>query len=110
MIADLLLYCTQALAAAAYAAVLELCFKRAYEPDFTWLTVVWGVGQVGTLVAIRLAAAPIAGADAQAGAWYAWWLVFWSFVAAALPIIGWQLVVQRRRIVFLLAYVTGRGR
>jgi hypothetical protein len=110
MFADFLLYAGQAVAAAILAAVLEFGFRRRYEPHATWVVVMWGVAQVGLLVALRLAIAPIAGADAQAGAWAAWWLVFWSFCAAAVPVVGWQLAIQRSRIVFLLAYMTGRGR
>ena len=95
--ADLATYIAQFAAASAYAAVLELGLKRRYEPDHTWVTVVWGTAQTGLILAARLALAPVpdlAGADL---AWWVWWLWTWSFAAGGLPIIAWQVIIQKRR-------------
>lgn len=58
MQADLVMYAIQFLAAILYAVVLELVFRRRYEPDYTWVTVVWGNAQVGAIIAARLLLAP----------------------------------------------------
>lgn len=102
---DFLLYVSQFASAALLSAVLEHVFHRSYEPDFTWAVVVWGVAQVGLLVALRLwlwGAPP--DLSAVQAAWWCWWIIFWSFVAAALPVIGWQLWIGRGRLRTLMAY------
>lgn len=97
MTADLVLYLVQLVAGAGYAAVLELVFHRRYEPGYTWVTVVWGTGQVGLLVAVRLLLAPVPPLTGSSLAWYLWWMWAYSFGASGLPIIVWQVVLQDRR-------------
>lgn len=105
---DFLLYATQFCAAICLAAILEHVFHRSYEPDWTWVCVVIGVAQVGLLVAARLALFGVDPArSAASAAWYVWWLIFWSFVAAALPIVSWQLWISRGRLRTLMAYHGG---
>lgn len=94
---DGLTYAAQFAGAAIYAVVLEVGLKRRYEPGYTWVAVVWGVAQVGLIIAARLAWAPIPPGYPAAVAWWVWWLTFWSFCAAGLPIILWQTVIQARR-------------
>lgn len=105
MQADLVLYVIQFLAAALYAVALEQVFHRRYEPDYTWVTVVWGNAQVGLLIAARLLLAPPPALEPAALAWWGWGLWFWSFVASGLPIVFWQVVIQRRRHVDLMNFV-----
>lgn len=97
MAPDFLTYLGQSVAATLYALVLEFGCKRRYEPGYTWVAVVWGVAQVGLIVAARLAWAPVPPGYPGAVAWWVWWLVFWSFCAAGLPIITWQLILQALR-------------
>jgi hypothetical protein len=94
---DLLCYLAQFVAGAVYVAVLELVFKRSYEPDYTWVTVVWGTLQTGMIVAARLALAPAPALPIDALVWWSWWLWTWSFAAAGLPVVFWQVVLQGGR-------------
>lgn len=94
---DTLTYLAQFVAATIYALVAEFVLKRHYEPNYTWLMGMWGIGQVGLIVAARLAWAPLPSLFQAALVWWVWWLIFWSFVAALLPIAVWQLVLQGRR-------------
>lgn len=105
MSADLATYSIQFLAAVLYAIVLELVFKRRYEPDYTWATVVWGNAQVGGIIAARLALAPAPALPIEALVWWGWGIWFWSFVAAGLPVIFWQMFIQRQRHNDLLAFL-----
>lgn len=109
LIADALCYLAQALAATLYAILLEGVLKRRYEPNWTWATVVGGVAMVGLIVAGRLAWGPLPALDGRALAWWVWLTVFWSFCAAAVPIIVWQLILQHRRLGELLALVRRHG-
>lgn len=102
MLADLVTYAVQFFAAILYAIVLEQVFKRRYEPDYTWVTVVWGNAQVGGIIAARLLLAPPPAGDLV---WWGWGLWFWSFVASGLPIIFWQVIIQHRRHHDLMAFV-----
>lgn len=90
---DMWLLVAQTAAGLALALVLEYVLHRRYEDRWTWLTVVWGVGQVGLLVAARLALAPPPALPPDAIAWWVWRLTFWSFVAAGFPIILWQILL-----------------
>lgn len=92
-----------------YAIVLAL-LDRAYEPDWTILTVVGGVALVGVGVAYRLTLGAPAGTP-DAVAWWAWLQVAWHFVVSAVPIALWQIWQARRRIRNLIAYLReGRNR
>lgn len=109
MNADSYLYCAQFLAAVGFALVCELVLKRRFEEaGYTWALATVGIAQVGLIVAARLALAPVpplAGADA---AWWTWWLIFWSFLAAALPIWYWQLRLQHLKTRALLGFTSRR--
>jgi hypothetical protein len=98
ILADYLLFAGQALAGALYAVVLELVFKRRYEPGYTWVTVVWGTAQVGLLVALRLLVAPLPSfAHGGEAVWWSWWSWTLSFAASGVPVVFWQVVLQERR-------------
>lgn len=93
--------------AAAYAYGLERT-NRAYEPDFTWVTVVAGVALTGGWCAARLAyGRPVAG-DAADGAWWMWWLTVRMFVATGTPVVAWQLWQARKRLHALHLYLRNR--
>lgn len=98
MTADWLLYLAQSVAATIFALVCEFVFKRRYEPGYTWVPAMCGIAQVGLLVAARLALAPVPDLPAVALVWWVWWLIFWSFVASAIPVIVWQVVLQNARV------------
>jgi hypothetical protein len=49
----------------------------------------------------------LTGADA---AWWTWWTIFWSFLAAALPIWIWQLRLQYLKTKDLLGFTLRRNR
>lgn len=105
MQADIVTYVVQFFAAILYAIVLEQVFKRRYEPDYTWVTVVWGNAQVGGIIAVRLLLAPLPLLADSDLAWWGWGLWFWSFVASGLPIVFWQVIIQHRRHLDLMAFV-----
>jgi MFS family permease len=94
---DFWCYVAQFVAAVVYALIAELALKRRYEPNYTWAMGMWGIGQVGLIVAARLAWAPLPALFQAELVWWVWWLIFWSFVAAAFPIVGWQLAMVGRR-------------
>lgn len=94
---DAFTYLAQGVVGAIYAAVLELGLKRRYEPGYTWVTVVGGTALVGLIIAARLAWAPLPVLQPVALAWWLWWLWTFSFAAAGLPIVVWQVVLQDRR-------------
>ncbi|KAB8140735.1 hypothetical protein F8S13_22270 [Chloroflexia bacterium SDU3-3] len=101
---DLLLYLALALLASAYAALLQR-IQRLYDPDFTWLTVVVGVGFTLAGVALRLV---VGGLPPLSGKALAWWVVgryAGAFLASGLPIIGWQLWQLRRRLADIIRYL-----
>lgn len=97
MTADAVLYLAQFAAATVFALVCEFVFKRRYEPGYTWAPAMAGIAQVGLLVAARLAWAPLPNLEGAALVWWVWWLIFWSFVASAVPVVFWQVVLQDRR-------------
>jgi hypothetical protein len=108
---NVFLYGAQFLAAIAFALVCEYLLKRRFEEaGYTWALATVGIAQVGLIVAARLALAPVpplTGADA---AWWTWWTVFWSFLASALPIWGWQLWLMHARTKDLLGFTSRRNR
>lgn len=96
-------YVATFIAAALYAVFLQLLGK-AYEPRWTWLTVVVGVGLVmlGAAARIRFLPLPaLAGADL---AWWVWWQVAWHFCTGGAPIIVWQIWQERRMLIDALQY------
>lgn len=95
--ADALCYLAQFVASGIYAVVLEFGFRRKYEPNWTWATVVWGVAQVGLIIAARLAWGPLPILFYETMAWWVWWLMFWSFCASGAPIIIWQFIKMSSR-------------
>jgi hypothetical protein len=102
--ADLILYVAQAVAAVLYAVIVEASgLRRWAEPGRVYVLATAGIAQVGLLVAARLALAPVPAQAPSAVAWWLWWLIFWSFMAAAAPIWIWQLGLQSRRIRATLA-------
>lgn len=94
---DFWCYVAQFAAAVIYTLIAEFVLKRRYEPGYTWAMGMWGIAQVGLIAAGRMAWTPLPSLASAAMAWWVWWLVFWSFVAALLPIAGWQLALQFRR-------------
>jgi hypothetical protein len=80
-------------AAALYAQFLH-SLNKAYEKNYTWLTVMGGVALVGAVVGVRFAL-PLPDLAAHALLWWAWLICVGHFVAAAVPIIAWQLWVDR---------------
>lgn len=97
--ADLTLYGAQALAAVIYALIVEFSgLRRWAEPGRVVVLATAGIAQVGLIVAARLALAPVPQLPPSGVAWWLWWVVFWSFMAAAAPIWIWQLVLQSRRV------------
>lgn len=97
MSADFVLIVSQFITALLFVLVCEFLLKRRYEPDYTAVLATVGIAQVGLLVAARLAWAPLPALDGPALTWWLWWLIFWSFIAAAIPIWIWQLVIQGKR-------------
>lgn len=84
----------------AYALLLERFRSDAehhYAPRWTWVTVVVGVAIVGLYVAWH-GAIFVPWGSPEAVFWWAWWVMFYHFVAGGLPIIVWQVVVDRRDI------------
>lgn len=96
--ANLVCFLVQLIAGGIYAWVLEKKITRKrYEPGKTWLTVVWGTFQVGVIVALRLALG--AGPEIEGGLrdWWNFWLWTFSFAAAGVPIVWWQVMIQSGR-------------
>lgn len=91
-----------------YALLLEWSGK-AYEPDYTWLTVTIGVSYTGAGVALRLWLGPLPFAGPAELVWWTWRLWACSFVASGTPIILWQLWQARRRLAEVIDYATKRG-
>lgn len=106
--ADIISYVTQFAAGVALALVLELVFRRKYEPGYTWVTVVWGTAQVGLIVALRLRLAPLPALPPVDLTWWQWWYWVNCFVAAGLPIVVWQVIIQERRVRQLFAFMSRR--
>jgi hypothetical protein len=106
MNADLVCYVAQFLAAVVFALVCEFLFRRRYEPSYTWVPAMVGIGQVGLIAAARLALAPVPHLVGAEMAWWTWWLIFWGFVASSIPIIVWQVIVQEWRVRRLLAFTS----
>lgn len=78
-----------AIVSAAYAAFLE-SLDKAYEPQWTWATVVAGVALTGGCVAWRFVG-PIPALHGRTLAWWCWQQMFLHFCATGGPIIAWQL-------------------
>lgn len=99
---DLILYSIQFIAMLIVVLVVEFGFGRSIINNSTVWLIMWAVAQVGLLVLARLYIAPLAVGSAQGGALYCWWLVFWSFVATAIPVVAWQQVTNQQQIQELL--------
>jgi hypothetical protein len=97
--ADMVLYAVQAGAAILYAITVEATgLRRWAEPGRVYVLATAGIAQVGLLVAARLALAPVPALSPDAVAWWLWWAIFWSFMAAAAPIWTWQIALQSKRV------------
>jgi len=86
-----------------YAFLLERLGK-AYEPRWTWLTVVVGVGVVMLGVAARITLLPLPALPPGALAWWVWLQTAWHFCAGGAPIIIWQIWQERRMLIDALQY------
>ena len=103
---DLLTYIATFFVCSLYAIVLDRLGK-AYEPRWTWLTVVVGVGLVMLGVAGRIALIPLPELAGVELAWWVWRTTAWHFVAGGAPIIIWQVWQERRMLVDALRYRSG---
>lgn len=101
--ADLIAYGALMLASTLYSVWLE-SLKKAYEPDWTWATVMGGIALTGGFVALRLALHLPTLPPSQM-AWWVWWAWFWGFVWSGIPIIVWQIWQARTRIRSYVAYL-----
>ena len=111
MEANVYLYSAQFLAAVGFALVCEYLLKRKFEEaGYTWALATVGIAQVGLIVAARLALAPVPALTGAAMAWWTWWTIFWSFLAAALPIWIWQLRLMHTKTKDLLGFTLRRNR
>lgn len=99
---DLILYGIQFIAMLAVVLVVEFALGRSIINGSTVWLIMWAVAQVGLLVLARLYIAPLAVGSAQDGALYCWWLVFWSFVASAIPVVAWTEISNHQQIQELL--------
>lgn len=94
---DLLLYLVQAIAMTAVVLFIELVLKRAPLSDSNSIwAVTWAVAQVGLLALARLHLFPLEG-TAQDGAIHCWVIVFWSFVAAFIPVAAWTWISDQQQ-------------
>jgi len=106
---DTACYFAQVAAGICYALFLEFVVtRRRYENGGTWATVVIGVLMVGLIVRARLLwgsappLPPLGLIDWQ------WWLWVYSFMAAGVPIVGWQLIIRYQHIKAILDDFGGR--
>jgi asparagine N-glycosylation enzyme membrane subunit Stt3 len=95
-------------ATACYAAFLNW-LDRAYEPDWTILTVVGGVGLTWCGVAYRLMLG-VPQLPPEPVAWWALWSVGWHFCVSGFVIALWQIWQVRKRLLNMVAYLRGRTR
>lgn len=100
---DLLAYAATFFLCSLYAVVLERLGK-AYEPRWTWLTVVLGVALVMLGVAARIILVPLPDMAGVALAWWVWETTGWHFVAGGAPIVIWQIWQERRMLLDALRY------
>lgn len=98
MIHDFLTLTGAFLSSCLYAYLLHR-IQPLYTPRWVWVTVVGGVALVQAWVAIRITLGlPVDTAG------HGWWLSFWHFVAAGIPIIFWQLWEDRRMLADALGW------
>lgn len=109
LMSDVTLYFIQFIAMTCVVLFLEFGLERRIVADgHTVWAIVWAVAQVGLLVLARLYIAPIAGQTVQDGAISCWVIVFWSFVAAAIPVIAWTQITNHQQVQRLIER-RGRG-
>lgn len=96
------------LTASLYSIFLE-SLKKAYEPNWTWLTVLGGIALTGGFVALRLTL-QLPALSGAAMAWWVWGVWFWAFVWSGIPIITWQLWQARKRLWKRIQYMVDRTR
>jgi hypothetical protein len=99
-------YLLLGVATVGYAALLHW-LDRAYEPDWTILTVVAGVALTGAGVAFRLTLG-VPPLPPEAVAWWVWWSAIWHFVVSGSVIGVWQAIQMRRRLLDYIAYLRRR--
>jgi hypothetical protein len=98
--ADAVLYIAQFIGGTLYALFLEFATGRKYENrGHTWGTVVAGVAMVGIIsyVWLRYVEIPFL-APLDLAMWFWWRCLPFSFTAAGVPIILWQLIVHDRNV------------
>lgn len=109
MTPDLQSYVLLSVLTIGYAAFLHV-LDRAYEPDWTIVTVIGGVALTGGAVAYRLLLG-VPPLPPEAVAWWVWWSVLWHFCVSGFWIGCWQALQARRRFQAWIAYLTeGRRR
>lgn len=100
---SILTYGATFLATSLYAVLLERLHK-AYEPRWTWATVVVGVSVVLLGVLARIELLPLPELPPIALARWVWCLVGGHFVAGGAPIVIWQVWQERRMLLDALNY------
>lgn len=104
---NLLTYAATFLATSLYAVLLER-MNKAYEPRWTWATVVAGVSVVLLGVLARIELLPLPTLPPIELARWVWRLVVGHFIAGGAPIVIWQVWQERRMLLDALTYRSKR--